>query len=194
MHHTWRVFLLLVYIQILPAVLRVNIPKNPASLRVSLVFPHWLGDSPRCSRTSHSRSHGAPVPVIRDPSYSDGRPECPPRVWFSPVIDPSKFTLHLLSDTPRGSQWREYILLMNCQTTAFSRRDCPVVFDCLYPITSRTRGKLASTSTPWGMMETILRATVEILAYVECVSSCCRHQSVTSSNQNVILISIGSEW
>jgi hypothetical protein len=104
MHHTWRVFLLLVYIQISPAVLRVNIPKNPASLRVSLGFPHWLGDSPRCSQTSHNRSHGAPVPVIRDPSYSDGRPECPPRVWFSPEIDASKFTLRLLSDTPGGSQ------------------------------------------------------------------------------------------
>ena len=95
---------MLMYIQISPAVLQVNIPKNPASLRVSLGFPHWLGDSPRCSQTSHNRSHGAPIPVIRDPSYSDGRPECPPRVWFSPEIDASKFTLRLLLDTPGGSQ------------------------------------------------------------------------------------------
>ena len=112
MHHTWRVFFLLVNIQLSPAVLRLNIAMNPATLRVSLGFPHWLGDSPRCSQTSHNRSHGAPVPVLRDPSYSDGRPQCPPRVWFSPEIDASKFTLRLLSDTPGGSQWLKYILLM----------------------------------------------------------------------------------
>jgi len=41
-----------------------------------------------------------PVPVVRDPSYSEGLPECPPRVWYSPEIDTSKFTLHILSDTP----------------------------------------------------------------------------------------------
>ena len=104
MHHTWRVFLLLVYIQISPAVLPVNISKNLASLRVSLGFLHSLGDSPRYSQTSHNGSHGAPVPVIRDPSYSDGPPECPPRVWFSPEIDASKFILHILSDTPGGFQ------------------------------------------------------------------------------------------
>jgi len=27
------------------------------------------------------------VPVIRDPSYCEGWPECPPRVWKSPEID-----------------------------------------------------------------------------------------------------------
>jgi len=113
MHHTWRVFLLLVYIQISPAVLHVNIPRDLASLRVSLGFPHQLGDSTRCSQTSHNRSHGAPVPVSRDPSYSNGRPECPPWVWFSPEIDASKFTLRFLSDTPGGSQWLKYIVLMS---------------------------------------------------------------------------------
>ena len=83
-----------------------------ASLRVSLRFPHWLGNSPRWSQTYHNRSHSAPVPVIRGPSYSDGLPECPPRVWFSPDIDTSKFTLRLLSHTPGGSQRLNYILLM----------------------------------------------------------------------------------
>jgi hypothetical protein len=113
MHHTWRVFLLLLYTHIWPTVLRVNIPKNLASLRVSLGFQHWLGDSPRCSQPYHNRSHGAPVPVIRDPSYSNGQPECPPMVWFSPEIDASKFTLRLLSDTPGGSQRLKCILLMH---------------------------------------------------------------------------------
>jgi len=101
------------YVQISPAVFRSNIPRNPASVRVSLGLSHWLGDSPGYSQTSHNRSHGAPLPVIRDPSYSDGRPECPPTVWFSPEIDASKCTLRHLSDTPRGSQGLKYILLMS---------------------------------------------------------------------------------
>jgi len=98
--------------QIKSAVLQMNIHKNPPSLRVSLGFLYWLGGSPRCSQISHNRSHGAPVPVIGDPSSSNGRPECPPRVWFSPEIDISKFTLRLLSDTPGGSQSPKYISLM----------------------------------------------------------------------------------
>jgi hypothetical protein len=66
--------------QIKPAVLRMNIHKNPASFRVSLGFLYWLVDSPRCSQTMYNHSHGAPVSVIRDPSYSKGLPEGPPRV------------------------------------------------------------------------------------------------------------------
>jgi len=119
MHHTWRVFLFL-------GVHQVNLRwplqffewisiTTQASLRVSLGFPHWLGDSPRCSQTYHNRSHGAPIPVIRAPSSSQGRPECPPRVSFSPEIDASKFTLRLLSPTPGGSQWLKYILLMSLE-------------------------------------------------------------------------------
>jgi len=53
-----------------------------------------------------------PVLVIRDLSYSEDRLECPPRVGHSPEIDASKFTLHILSDTPGGSQRLQYILLM----------------------------------------------------------------------------------
>jgi len=56
---------------------------------------------------------GAPRLVAGAPSYSEGRQECPPRVWYSPAIDASKFTLHILSDTPGGFQWLKYILLMN---------------------------------------------------------------------------------
>ena len=52
------------------------------------------------------------VPVIRDPSYSEGGLECPPRVRYPPEIDASKFTLHILSDTPGGFQWLKYISLM----------------------------------------------------------------------------------
>jgi len=31
----------------------------------------------RCSQTYHNHSHGTPVPVIRDISYSEGRPNAP---------------------------------------------------------------------------------------------------------------------
>jgi len=82
----------------------------------------------------------------------------------------------------------------NCLTTTFSRRVSPVVFDWLQPITSRPMEKLASTPTPCGMIENMSRATLERSAYFQCVSCCCRHQSVMSGIQNVLLISIGSEW
>jgi hypothetical protein len=58
----------------------------------------------------------APRVVVHAPSYSEGRQECPPIVWYSPELDASKFTLHILSDTPGGFQWLKYILLMdNCK-------------------------------------------------------------------------------
>jgi len=76
--------------------------------------PEVLSGAPRCSQTYYNHSHGAPVPVTRDPSYSDGRPECPPMVWYSPEIDASKFTLQILSDTPRVFQWLKYFFLMLC--------------------------------------------------------------------------------
>jgi hypothetical protein len=50
--------------------------------------------------------------VAGAPSYSEGLQECPPTVWYSPEIDASKFTLHILSDTPGGFQYLKYILLM----------------------------------------------------------------------------------
>jgi len=75
--------------------------------------PNVLSGAPRCSQTYHNHSHGTPVAVIRDPSYSEGRPECPPRVWYFPEIDPFKFTLHIISDTPGGFQRLKYILLMH---------------------------------------------------------------------------------
>jgi len=74
--------------------------------------PKVPSGAPRCSQTSHNHSHGTSVPVIREPSYSEGRQECPPRVRDSPEIDKSKFSLHILSDTPGGLQWLKYILLM----------------------------------------------------------------------------------
>jgi len=47
-----------------------------------------------------------------------------------------------------------------------------MVFDCHQPIMSRPMEALASTPTPCGKIENMLHATLERLAYVECVSSC----------------------
>jgi len=88
---------------------------SPALLAASrnvVGTPRVVTCTPTCSPTDHNHSHGTSIQVIRDPSYSEGWHECPPTVWHSPEIDASKFTLHILSDTPGGSQWLNYILLM----------------------------------------------------------------------------------
>jgi len=74
--------------------------------------PKVLSGTSRHSQTCHNHSHSSHVPVIRDRSYSKGLPECPPRVWYSLEIDPSKFTLHIHADTPGVFRWLKYILLM----------------------------------------------------------------------------------
>jgi len=86
--------------------------------------PKVLSGAPRCYQIYHNHSDGTSVAVIREPSNSEGRPECPPRVWYSPEIDASQFTLHILSDTPGVIQWLKYILLMsmlhNCTKSSAS--------------------------------------------------------------------------
>jgi len=74
--------------------------------------PKVLSGTLRYSQTTHNHFHGTAVPVIRDPSYPEGWQKCPPRVWYSPEIDASKFILHILSATPGVFQWLKYILLM----------------------------------------------------------------------------------
>jgi hypothetical protein len=71
----------------------------------------------------------------------------------------------------------------NCHTTTFWGWVSPVVLDCLQPITSCGREKLTSTPSPQGMIENLSCASLQRSAYFECVPSCCRHQSVISSNQ-----------
>jgi len=66
----------------------------------------------KCSQRNHHHFHGTSVSDNRDLSYSEGLSECTCRVWYSHEIDASKFTLHILSDTPGGSQRLTYILLM----------------------------------------------------------------------------------
>jgi len=72
---------------------------------------HPSGD-PMCFLSYRNHSHGSSVPVIWNPSYSQGWPECPPWIIYSPEIDASKFTLDILSDNIRVSQWLKYVLLM----------------------------------------------------------------------------------
>jgi hypothetical protein len=69
------------------------------------VFPKKMLFFPDCStviRGAPSHVAGTPRLVVGAPSYSEGRQECPPNVSYSPEIDASKFTLHILSDTPGG--------------------------------------------------------------------------------------------
>jgi len=74
--------------------------------------PRLVASAPMCSQTYHKHSHGTPLPVFKNPSCSEGWPECLSTVWHSAEIDVSKFTLHILSDTSGGFQWLKYILLM----------------------------------------------------------------------------------
>jgi len=91
--------------QITPAVLRMNIHRNPAPLRVSLGSPHWLGNILSCSQTSHNRSHGAPIPVIRDASYSDG----PSAMTLVSVRNTRVFRTALTALTEHRTLWRRTI-------------------------------------------------------------------------------------
>jgi hypothetical protein len=59
---------------------------------------------------------------------------------------------------------------------------------------SRPEEHPASALTPCAMIGNMSHATLEMSAYFECVSSYGYHQSVISGNQNVLLISMGSEW
>jgi len=125
-------------------------------------------------------------------------------LWTLPILynflsSASFFSSELLSvfvASNSGSTPAKITLLAwaNCFTTTFSQRVSPVVFDCLQPITSRPREILGSTSTPCGMIQNISRATLGTSAFFDCISSCWHHQSVMSGNQNVLLISFGSEW
>jgi hypothetical protein len=66
--------------------------------------PNGPSSSPTGSQTCHMNFHGTAVPVIKDSSYSEGWSECTHMVGYSPEIAQSKFTLHILSDTPGGFQ------------------------------------------------------------------------------------------
>jgi len=75
--------------------------------------PKLLSGALWCSETYHDHSHGTPVPVLRGSSFSQGRQEYSSRVWYSPEIDPSKFTLHILSDPHGVIQRLKFILSMS---------------------------------------------------------------------------------
>jgi len=82
----------------------------------------------------------------------------------------------------------------NCLSTTFSHTVLSVVVDCLLPITSHTWEQLVSTATPCGIFENMLRATLKRVGYCECISLCWPHRCMISGIQNLLLISIRSEW
>jgi hypothetical protein len=119
--------------QIMPAVFRMNFHKNPGTSqslfvisavvqRHSQVHPKFspaLRRAPKLITITSiillyqsSEIPVTPVPVVRDPSYSECLPEYPSRVWYSAVIDASKFTFHILSDTAGVLQKLKCLLLM----------------------------------------------------------------------------------
>jgi len=104
------------------------------------------------------------------------------------------FSVFIVSNSGSVQSKIPWLAWANCLTMTFLRKVSTMVFDCLQPITSRPREKLASTPTPCGMIKNMSRTRTERLGYFECVSSCWCHQSVMSGNQYELLISIGSEW
>jgi len=136
MHHTalWRKSCAYFHLESLTSYMQSTewiSTRTQTSLRVFLWFPRTFSNLPgahhvlcgitRCFHTSLNDSDGPPVLVIRDPSYFHSRQEYPPKVWYFPEIDISKFTFHILSDTPLGSQCIKYILLIQnrCSSTGF---------------------------------------------------------------------------
>jgi hypothetical protein len=90
---------------------------------------------------------GAPRPVVGAPCISEGRQECPPRVWYYPEIDASKFTLNILSDTPGGFQWLKYILRMESWSRVLMVRSLPASSAAWPPIETKSQfwfGKLST--------------------------------------------------
>jgi hypothetical protein len=82
------------------------------------------------------------------------------------------FSVSAVSNTAQSPANLPLLARANYLTTTFSLTISPVVLDCLQLITSRPREKLASTPTPWGIIENMLRAALEKSAYFEWVSSC----------------------
>ena len=82
----------------------------------------------------------------------------------------------------------------HCLPITFSQRLLPSLLDCLQSISSCHREQPESAPKPSGMIEDLSPTTLQPSAHFECLSSCCSHQSVISGIENVLLISIGSEW
>jgi len=104
------------------------------------------------------------------------------------------FSVCFVSNTGWSPANNPLLSRAHCLTMTSSPRVSPVVLDCLQPITSLPREKLAFTPTVCGMIEIMSRAKMERSAYFEWVSSCYPHQSVISGNNNVLLIFIGLVW
>jgi len=97
---------------VIPALVRQHSQVHPKFSPALRRAPKLITITPIVLLYQCSEIPVTPVPVVRDPGYSAGLPEYSPRVLHSPEIDASKFTLHILSDTPVVFQRLKYILLM----------------------------------------------------------------------------------
>jgi len=113
---------------------------SPALPGLSLAFP----GAPRLVVS-------APWFVAGAPSSSEGRQECPPRVGYSPEIDASMFTLHILPDTPGGFQWLKYILLMLWMSKrhTVTLHHVIAVYNDMFDHLDSVMPALAMKKTPW---------------------------------------------
>ena len=115
-------------------------------------------------------------------------------LFSSSFVNSKSFSVSMVSNAAQSPTNIPSLPGANCLNLTFARRVLPVVSDCLLPITSRPREKLASTPTQCSIIENMSHGTSEGLAYFVCISSCWRQQLVISGNQNVLLIFKGSEW
>ena len=152
----------------------------------AVICMFWVRDSfwlaPRISMSCHISKESWTLAILCNVL-------CSAFFFFS-----ESFSVFIVSKSGSSPAKIPWLARANSLPTTFSRRVLPVVFDYLLPITSPRREKLTSTPTPCGMIESMSCSTLERLADLECVSSCWCHLSVMSGNQNVLLLSIRSEW
>jgi len=110
------------------------------------------------------------------------------------LFNSKSFSISVVSNAGLSPANITLLAWVNSLTTTVSQRVSAYDTDCLQPITTRPREKLASTLRTCGIMHNMLCATLERLVYFESLYSCWRHQSVISGIESVLQISIGWEW
>jgi hypothetical protein len=188
----------------MPAVLRMTIHKNPCTSQSLFVIPmlvqrHSQVDPKFCSVLRRApklititpilllyQSSGiplTPVPVIKDPSYSEGLLEYTSRVWYSPEIDAAKFTLRILSDTPGVFQRLKYILLMFVTNYANKVQFSDVI--------RFIEGAVNAPPEPWWMTAVMLHWSMYLTASLSTHTSC-----TWSRNWTLLMVCHGyhREW
>jgi len=143
--HRWENILNTWVVKIVEHYVELWCPGAPAVIPKKMLF---FSDRSTGIRGAARLVAGASRFVAGAPRYSDGRQDYPPHGWYSPEIDASKFTLHILSDTAGGFQLLKYISLRisasKCISTLGRTR-----FSSAY--LSSTRSRLPSASLSYSI-------------------------------------------